>query len=67
MPTRCRARLVWALGQNSQQIDPVCGMTVDPAHAAAHRRYGGRDHSFCCAERAESFDDDPKRYLVSEP
>ena len=44
--------------------DPVCGMTVDPATAAAHRIYDGVDVWFCNPGCAESFDRDPERYLT---
>jgi YHS domain-containing protein len=37
-------------------VDPVCGMTVDPAAAAAHRVHDGVDHWFCCEGCAEQFD-----------
>ena len=37
-------------------VDPVCGMTVDPAHAGAHRVRDGADHWFCRAGCAERFD-----------
>ena len=37
-------------------VDPVCGMTVDPAHAAAHRVRDGVDHWFCGTGCAERFD-----------
>lgn len=43
-------------------VDPVCGMTVDPATAAAHRSFKGRDIWFCNAGCAERFDADPDRY-----
>ena len=46
-------------------IDPVCGMTVDPATAAAHREYKGRDIWFCNVGCAERFDADPERYAVA--
>ena len=48
-----------------QQIDPVCGITVDPKHAAAHRRHGATGYFFCSPGCADSFDADPDRYLVS--
>ncbi len=44
-------------------IDPVCGMTVDPANAAAHRLYEGTDYWFCNPGCAERFDADPAKYL----
>jgi YHS domain-containing protein/uncharacterized membrane protein YraQ (UPF0718 family) len=36
--------------------DPVCGMTVDPAHAAAHRQVDGTDVWFCSTGCADAFD-----------
>ena len=50
-------------GSAAASRDPVCGMTVDPATAAAHRRYEGVDVWFCNPGCAESFDRDPERYL----
>src|SRR5487761_2551626 len=43
-------------------IDPVCGMSVDPAHAAAHRQFEGQDVWFCNVGCAERFDEDPARF-----
>ena len=43
-------------------VDPVCGMTVDPDTAAAHRRYAGQTVSFCSPGCATTFDSDPARY-----
>ncbi len=45
-------------------LDPVCGMTVDPAatkHRAAH---GGVDYFFCGAKCREKFLADPAKYLA---
>ena len=44
-------------------VDPVCGMSVDPASAAAHRVHDGIDVWFCNVGCAERFDEDPARYL----
>ncbi len=38
-------------------------MTVDPAHAAARRRHGGREILFCAPGCAAAFDREPERYL----
>ena len=46
-------------------IDPVCGMSVEPATAAAHRSHEGHDVWFCSVGCAERFDDDPQRYLAA--
>ena len=46
-------------------VDPVCGMTVDPDAAPAHRRYAGHTVSFCNPGCAATFDEDPVRYAGS--
>ena len=46
-------------------IDPVCGMTVDPATAAARRDHDGRTYWFCGIGCAEAFDADPDRHAVA--
>ncbi len=43
-------------------IDPVCGMSVDPARAAAKRRHGGREFFFCAPGCAARFDRDPRGF-----
>ncbi|MDQ2869511.1 MAG: heavy metal translocating P-type ATPase [Acidobacteriota bacterium] len=43
-------------------IDPVCGMRVDPARAAAKRRHGGREFFFCAPGCASRFDRDPRGF-----
>jgi len=48
-------------------VDPVCGMTVDKATAAAHRTFEGTEFWFCNVSCAESFDVDPGRFLVAHP
>lgn len=42
--------------------DPVCGMQVDPKTAVAVER-GGRVYYFCESACAETFRDDPDRWL----
>jgi YHS domain-containing protein/uncharacterized membrane protein YraQ (UPF0718 family) len=44
-------------------LDPVCGMTVDPARAAAQIHHRGRTVSFCCGGCADAFRAAPDRYL----
>lgn len=47
-------------------IDPVCGMTVEPATAIGlglHSHHEGTDHYFCGRGCKLEFDDDPARYL----
>ncbi|MFC3477681.1 XdhC family protein [Halobacterium litoreum] len=44
-------------------VDPVCGMTVDVADAAATADHGGETYHFCGQGCADAFADDPERYL----
>jgi Cu+-exporting ATPase len=44
-------------------IDPVCGMTVDPATAAGHTDYQGRTYYFCNPHCLHRFQADPARYV----
>jgi Cu+-exporting ATPase len=44
-------------------VDPVCGMTVDPARAPASCTYEGTTYYFCNPGCARKFDADPRRYL----
>jgi Cu+-exporting ATPase len=48
-------------------IDPVCGMKVDPARAAAHTEYKGKSYYFCCPGCLKKFEADPDRYLAPKP
>ncbi len=43
-------------------VDPVCGMAVEPGHAAGTRTVGGREYSFCSPRCLEAFDRDPSAY-----
>ncbi|WP_254984315.1 heavy metal translocating P-type ATPase [Rhodopseudomonas palustris] len=44
-------------------IDPVCGMTVDPATAKHRFDYQGQTYYFCAARCREKFAADPAAYL----
>jgi len=43
--------------------DPVCGMTVEPAKAAAHAVYSGKDYHFCSQHCHDKFVEEPSRYI----
>jgi Cu+-exporting ATPase len=43
--------------------DPVCGMQVEPATAAATMEYGGKRYYFCAKHCEARFRDAPERYL----
>ncbi len=44
------------------EVDPVCGMAVDPAHAAGSSRVGDRTFYFCNPNCKAKFDADPAAY-----
>lgn len=44
-------------------IDPVCGMTVDPAKTQHHASHHGHDHHFCSARCRERFVASPETFL----
>src|ERR1700687_5080687 len=44
-------------------IDPVCGMTVDPATAKATAEHAGTTYYFCCGGCAQKFRTAPDQYL----
>ena len=48
-------------------IDPVCGMTVDPAHAAGTSEYGGQTIYFCSLGCKKKFDAAPEQYVSVGP
>jgi Cu+-exporting ATPase len=48
-------------------IDPVCGMTVDPAHAAASYELDGTTYYFCAVRCKERFAADPGSFLSNSP
>jgi Cu+-exporting ATPase len=56
-------RSPFSLSLAPSAVDPVCGMTVDPAHAPASREYQGKTYYFCNPGCARKFEADPERYL----
>ncbi|HEX6641627.1 MAG TPA: HAD-IC family P-type ATPase, partial [Thermoanaerobaculia bacterium] len=52
--------------QGASEIDPVCGMTVDPAHAAGSSRIGDRTFYFCSTACKQKFNADPAAYIGGE-
>src|SRR5687768_7227493 len=49
------------------EVDPVCGMTVDPTHAAGSSRIGDTTHYFCSAPCKQKFNANPAAYGVTPP
>ena len=48
-------------------LDPVCGMTVDPAKTAHHAHHNGTEFHFCSAGCLAKFKADPPKYLAGKP
>ena len=48
-------------------IDPVCGMTVDPATAPAQTVHQGITYYFCNPHCLKKFAADPNKYLTNQP
>jgi YHS domain-containing protein len=52
------------LGRSAaMEIDPVCGMEVDPKTAEASWEYGGVTYYFCSRGCLADFREDPDSYL----
>jgi|CXWL01.1.fsa_nt_gi Cu+-exporting ATPase len=49
------------------EIDPICGMTVDPAKAAGRYDHKGTTYYFCGTSCLERFRADPDRALSKKP
>ncbi len=52
---------------NPPTIDPVCGMTVDPARNAGSFEFEGATYYFCSKGCLAKFSADPRRYLAPRP
>lgn len=46
-------------------VDPVCGMTVEPAEGAPSLIHGGQVYYFCCSGCRGQFERDPDRFLAA--
>jgi YHS domain-containing protein len=48
------------------EIDPVCGMEVDPKTAAGKSEYQGKTYYFCAPGCKKDFDKEPQKYVKTE-
>jgi P-type Cu+ transporter len=48
------------------ELDPVCGMTVNPSSAKAHAEHAGKIYYFCSRHCVTKFRQDPAKY-ISQP
>lgn len=53
--------------QAKTTVDPVCGMTVDPAKAANKSEHKGTTYYFCSEHCKRTFDADPEAVLKKQP
>jgi Cu+-exporting ATPase len=51
------------LQKTAGAVDPVCGMTVDPQHAAGSSAYEGKTYFFCSKGCLAKFESNPEKYL----
>lgn len=53
--------------QSGKDIDPVCGMSVDPGKTKLVTLYSGRSYWFCAEGCRSAFEANPKKYTESKP
>jgi Cu+-exporting ATPase len=49
------------------EVDPVCGMSVDPASAAGRVEHAGKTYYFCSTHCVQKFRADAEKYLAPRP
>jgi P-type Cu+ transporter len=52
-------------GATDKAVDPVCGMTVDPAEAQHRCEHAGHTYFFCSRHCRARFEAEPERYLTA--
>jgi Cu+-exporting ATPase len=63
----CGGRKATAHAPATQAIDPVCGMSVDPATTPHKAQHQGTEYFFCSTGCRAKFVADPVRYLQPQP
>ena len=61
--TRAGPATVQVAGAKSDEVDPVCGMSVSIETATESAELGGVRYYFCCAGCRRRFESDPDRYV----
>ncbi|MGB7923270.1 MAG: heavy metal translocating P-type ATPase, partial [Pyrinomonadaceae bacterium] len=51
-----------AAEQETQAVDPVCGMKVNPVSAAGHSEHAGETYYFCSTGCKQKFDNAPEQF-----
>ncbi len=62
-PARFAAVVSQATVANKPATDPVCGMKVDPAHAAGKHEHNGQIYYFCSQHCLAKFKEDADKFL----
>jgi YHS domain-containing protein len=62
-PSTSEALDILQEGDTAMAKDPVCGMMVDMASAAATSEYQGQTYYFCCKGCKAAFDKEPEKYV----
>ena len=55
------------INKSNKQIDPICGMMVDPKQSQYNLPYQGKLYLFCSAHCLEKFKINPEQYIQSAP
>jgi Cu+-exporting ATPase len=50
-----------------KELDPVCGMAINPFEALAQSSHAGRVYYFCSQECKDKFDKKPDKYIQRQP
>lgn len=65
--TKPTTSCVESKSQTQAELDPVCGMNIDPAKAAASEQHKGQTFHFCSQSCATRFRANPDQYLQAKP
>lgn len=63
--TYLQVRSIEQYQQENMAVDPVCGMRINRAHAAASVNHAGKSYYFCVDDCRQKFLKEPSRYLAS--
>lgn len=59
--------MAYSLIAMAKELDPVCGMEVDPTRSAFKVVYKGKVYYFCSSHCKRAFESDPEKYLRQGP
>src|SRR5256885_2691280 len=58
----------WTISERIDRValDPVCGMTVEPATAAGSAEHAGQKYFFCSQHCLHAFERNPEKFLAGK-